>query len=68
MIRLVGAVAKQLHLESPEVAMLGGLLENETMLRTQFQAEMAKQHPQMTCVVPHRDAAAGAVMLAKEML
>ena len=68
MTRLVGAVAKQLHLESPEVAMLGGLLENETMLRTQFQTEMAKQHPQMTCVVPYRDAAAGAVMLAKEML
>ena len=67
MTRLVGAVAKQLKLESPEVAMLGGLLENETMLRAQFRAEMAKQHPEMTCVAPHRDAAAGAVMLAKEM-
>ena len=57
MTRLVGAVAKQLKLESPEVA----------MLRAQFRAEMAKQHPEMTCVAPHRDAAAGAVMLAKEM-
>ena len=68
MTRLVGAVAKQLELEAPEVAMLGGLLENETMLRAQFQAEMAKQYPQMACVLPHRDAAAGAVMLAQEML
>lgn len=68
MTRLVGTVAKQLELEAPEVAMLGGLLENETMLRAQFQAEMAKQYPQMTCVLPHRDAAAGAVMLAQEML
>lgn len=68
MTRLVGTVAKQLELEAPEVAMLGGLLENETMLRAQFQAEMAKQYPQMACVLPHRDAAAGAVMLAQEML
>lgn len=68
MTRLVGAVAKQLELEAPEVAMLGGLLENETMLRAQFQAEMAKQYPRMACVLPHRDAAAGAVMLAQEML
>lgn len=68
MTRLVGAVAKQLKLEAPEVAMLGGLLENETMLRAQFQAEMAKQYPQMACVLPRRDAAAGAVMLAQEML
>ena len=68
MTRLVGTVAKQLELEAPEVAMLGGLLENETMLRAQFQAEMAKQYPQMACVLPHRDAAAGAFMLAQEML
>ena len=68
MTRLVGTVAKQLELEAPEVAMLGGLLENETMLRAQFQAEMAKQYPQMACALPHRDAAAGAVMLAQEML
>ena len=68
MTRLVGAVARQLELDGPEVAMLGGLLENETMLRAQFQAEMAEQYPQMACVLPHRDAAAGAVMLAKEML
>ena len=68
MTRLVGAVAKRLNLEAPEVAMLGGLLENDTMLRAQFLAEMAEQHPQMHCIDPHRDAAAGAVMLAKEML
>lgn len=68
MTRLVGAVAKRLSLDAPEVAMLGGLLENETMLRAQFLAEMAKQHPQMSCIAPHQDAAAGAVMLAKEML
>ena len=51
-----------------EAEMLGGLLENETMLRAQFQAEMAKQFPQMRCIAPYRDAAAGAVMLAKEIL
>lgn len=68
MTRLVAAVANRLRLEAPEVAMLGGLLEHETMLRAQFQAEMAAQHPEMRCVLPHRDAAAGAVMLAQEML
>lgn len=68
MTRLVGAVARKLALSAPQVAMLGGLLENDTMLKAQFQAEMAKQYPEMRCVMPHRDAAAGAVMLAKEML
>ncbi len=68
MTRLVGAVARKLELSAPQVAMLGGLLENDTMLKAQFQAEMAKQYPEMRCVMPHRDAAAGAVMLAKEML
>lgn len=68
MTQLVGAVARKLALSAPQVAMLGGLLENDTMLKARFLAEMAKQYPETRCVMPHRDAAAGAVMLAKEML
>ena len=49
-------------------AMLGGLLEHDTKLRETFVAEMGRQYPALTCTEPEQDAAAGALMLAKEML
>lgn len=66
--RLVAAVAKQLNLGNTQVAMLGGMLENNTQLRHCFREEMAKNYPQIVCVSPLHDAATGAVMLAKTML
>jgi len=68
MTGLVGAVARRLGLKSGKVAMLGGLLEHETRLRKTFLAEMGARHPDFACIQPERDAAAGALMLAKEML
>ena len=53
---------------SQPFAMLGGLLEHDTKLRETFVAEMGRQYPALTCTEPEQDAAAGALMLAKEML
>ena len=66
--REVGAVARQLGIKAGKVAMLGGLLEHDTKLRETFVAEMGRQYPALTCTEPEQDAAAGALMLAKEML
>lgn len=68
MTGLVSAVAKRLEMEAPQVAMLGGMLEHETLLRQAFEKEMAVRCPGMRCTPPKRDAAAGAVMLARELL
>lgn len=65
---LVGAVADRLSLGATKVAMLGGMLENDTLLRQCFREEMAASRPEIACVAPLHDAAAGAVMLAKTML
>ena len=68
MTGLVGAVARQLGIKAGKVAMLGGLLEHDTKLRETFVAEMGGQYPALVCTEPEQDAAAGALMLAKEML
>ena len=68
MTGLVGAVARQLGIKAGKVAMLGGLLEHDTKLRETFVAEMGRQYPALVCTEPEQDAAAGALMLAKEML
>lgn len=66
--QLVGAVADRLRLGKTQVAMLGGMLENDTLLRRCFREEMAASRPKISCVAPLHDAAAGAVMLARTML
>lgn len=64
----VAAVAKRLHLEKGEVALLGGLLENDTLYRKVVMEEIEKNCPGFTCVAPKQNAAMGAVMMAKAML
>lgn len=65
---LAAAVAQRLSLGKAQVAMLGGMLENDTLLRRFFLEEMAANHPELSCIPPRHDAATGAVMLAKTML
>lgn len=65
---LVAAVGRRLGLEGPRVAMLGGMLENETMLRREFIQAMAEKYPQCTCIAPIHNACIGAVMMAEEMV
>ncbi len=68
MAELVGAVARKLDLDQTEVAMLGGMLENDTILRERFIEVMARRFPDISCISPKKDACAGAVMMAQEML
>lgn len=67
MTALVGAVAKRLSMDETQVAMLGGMLEHDTLLRAAFCQEMARTYPHITPVSPRRDPASGAVMLAKTL-
>lgn len=68
MSALVGAVAKQLSLEKTEVAGLGGLLEHDTLLRAAFVRAMQRNFPNIAVIAPKKDACAGAVMMAQQML
>lgn len=65
---LVSAVAKTLALTQGELAMLGGLLEHETILRCLFIEEVGRLLPGMTCITPRHPASVGAVMMALSML
>lgn len=65
---LVVAVGRRLGLESPRVAMLGGMLENDTILRKEFIRAMTEKAPDYTCIAPIHNACIGAVMIAEEMI
>ena len=65
---LVTATADRLGLEQGEVAMLGGLLTHDKHLRAAFIAGLAEKAPGLRCVEPRQDAAAGAAMLALDLL
>ena len=66
--RQVAAVAKRLHLENGEVALLGGLLENDTLYRKAVTEAIGKTCPGFACVAPKQNATMGAVMMAETML
>lgn len=66
--RLVAAVGRRLGLEAPKVAMLGGMLENDTLLRREFVLAMEELAPRYTCISPIHNACIGAVMMAEEMV
>lgn len=65
---LAETVCRRLHMECGEVALLGGLLENDTIYRTYLVREIEKRCHGLVCVAPRQNAAAGAVMMAQEML
>ena len=62
------AVARNLELDNPKVALLGGMLENDTLLRREFVRTMEEQYPWYCCIAPVYNACTGAVMMAEEML
>lgn len=62
------AVGQKLGLENPKVALLGGMLENNTLLRREFIRTMEEKYPQYCCISPVHNACTGAVMMAEEML
>jgi len=66
MAAMARAVALRLDLPQAPVAMLGGLLENDTLLRRAFVSAMAKICPECTCVSPEQDAVHGALLMAQK--
>lgn len=65
---LAAAAAGRLGLENGEVALLGGLLSHDKHLRAAFTADLARRAPGLRCAAPRQDAAAGAAMMAVDML
>ena len=64
----VAAVVNGFHMEQGEVALLGGLLENDTVYRKFVVEEIEKSCPGFRCVAPRQNAAVGAVMMAQNLL
>ena len=63
LVQLVKAVASRLDFSSCNVALLGGLLENETALKTEF-VDLLHSSTDLHCVSPLHSAAEGAVLTA----
>ncbi len=62
------AVYHRLHMREAPLAMLGGMLENKTLLRSAFIHAMGQRCPLVHCIDPKHDACTGAVMMAQAML
>lgn len=61
---LVTATARKLGMEQGKVALLGGQLVHDPLLRAILTAELARLAPGLVCVEPEQDAAAGAALMA----
>ena len=67
LLQLVKAVALRLNFNSCNVALLGGLLENETALKAEF-VDLLHSSTKLHCVSPLHSAAEGAVLEALRLL
>ena len=67
LVQLVKAVASRLDFSSCNVALLGGLLENETVLKAEF-VDLLHSSTKLHCVSPLHSAAEGAVLEALRLL
>ena len=67
LVQLVKAVASRLDFSSCSVALLGGLLENETALKAEF-VELLHSSTNLHCVSPLHSAAEGAVLEALSLV
>lgn len=65
---LVTAAARRLELETGEVALLGGLLTHGGHLRASLLESLAREAPGLRQTEPRQDAAAGAALMALELL
>lgn len=65
---LVYPVVDRLMLQKGTLAVAGRVLLNDAFVGIAFKKRMAERYPDLQCVPPRSDAAAGAVLLAKERL
>lgn len=61
---LVTATAQKLDMEYGKVALLGGQLVHDPLLRCILEAKLAQLAPGLACVDPEQDAAAGAALMS----
>lgn len=64
LIKQVEAAAKRLKMESGEVALIGGLVENDTVFRRFLLDAAAEYTPGFDYIAPRQNAAVGAVIMA----
>lgn len=68
LVELAVSAAEKLALRDAPVALMGGVLEGDTVMRRLFTERLAVLRPDLRCTAPRRSAAAGAAMMAlKEM-
>ena len=54
-------------MQQGEIALLGGLLENDTIYRKSLVKEIQNTNPGFVCVTPKQNALTGAVLMAQTM-
>ncbi|RAP74921.1 N-acetylglucosamine kinase [Paenibacillus montanisoli] len=64
LVGLVVPVAERLSLQRGTLAMDGSVLLHNARLQGAFLYNLAQRYPEMACILPKRDAAAGAAMMA----
>ena len=65
---LVGPVVEKLGLQKGTMAVAGRVLLEDVFVGIAFKKKMSELYPELQCVPPRSDGAAGAVLLAKERL
>lgn len=65
---LAASVAKRTGLGAGEIAMMGGLLTHDTLLRRETVSALARFLPGWSCIPPRHSAAEGAVLIAQQLL
>ena len=68
LVQIVNAVVSRLEFKSINVALLGGLLEHETVLKTEFIRCLHNSNSNLNCVAPLHSPADGAVLTALSLI
>ena len=68
LVQLVSPVIRRLMLQRGVLAVAGRVLLNDAFVGIGFKKKIAELFPELQCVPPRSDGAAGAVLLAKERL
>ncbi|WP_276355319.1 N-acetylglucosamine kinase [Cohnella caldifontis] len=68
LVELVVPAAEKLSLQQGTMAMTGSVLLKNRYVREAFQAKLAVRYSKMECILPKRDASAGAALMALSRL
>lgn len=68
LVKQASAAAERLNMRGGEMALLGGLAENDTVYRGFLLEAVTEYMPDFLCIAPKQTAAIGAVIMAGELL